>query len=136
VLTTDELLAFQRASEEVYVDPALIEYAVRLVGATREPRLHGLDGIAPYVLYGASPRAAINLILAARSRAFVYGRQYALLEDVRDLVLDVMRHRLVLSYEALADGVTPDELLHQVMLAVSLPEVPLAASASLDTASS
>ena len=67
VLTTDELLAFQRASEEVYVDPALIEYAVRLVGATREPRLHGLDAIAPYVLYGASPRAAINLILAARS---------------------------------------------------------------------
>src|SRR5690349_299855 len=113
VLSTDELLAFQRASDAVYVDPALMEYAVRLVGATREPRLHGLDDIAPYVLYGASPRAAINLVLAARSRAYLYGRQYALLEDVRDLVLDVMRHRLVLSYEALADGVTPDELLHQ-----------------------
>ena len=77
------------------------------------------------MLYGASPRAAINLILAARARAFLHGRQYALPEDVRDLALDVMRHRLVLSYEALADGVTPDELLHQVMLAVSLPEVPL-----------
>jgi MoxR-like ATPase len=137
VLGTDQLLAFQRAAEAVYVDPALIEYAVRLVGATREPRLHGLEGIAPYILYGASPRAAINLVLAARSRAFLYGREYALLEDVRDLVLDVMRHRLVLSYEALADGVTPDELLHQVMLAVAQPEVPLdARTADLDAAPS
>jgi MoxR-like ATPase len=137
VLGTDQLLAFQRAAEAVYVDPALIAYAVRLVGATREPRLHGLEGIAPYILYGASPRAAINLVLAARSRAFLYGREYALLEDVRDLVLDVMRHRLVLSYEALADGVTPDELLHQVMLAVAQPEVPLdARTADLDAAPS
>jgi MoxR-like ATPase len=109
----------------VYVDPALIEYAVRLVGATREPRLHGLDSIAPYVLYGASPRAAINLVLAARARALVHGRQYVLTDDLRDLALDVMRHRLVLSYEALADGVAPDELLHQVLLTVSQPEVPL-----------
>jgi MoxR-like ATPase len=125
VLETEQLLDFQRATTQVYVDPALIEYAVRLVGATREPRLHGLDAIAPYVLYGASPRAAINLVLAARARALVHGRQYVLTDDLRDLALDVMRHRLVLSYEALADGVTPDELLHQVLLTVSQPEVPL-----------
>jgi MoxR-like ATPase len=125
VLETEQLLAFQRATTQVYVDPALIEYAVRLVGATREPRLHGLDAIAPYVLYGASPRAAINLVLAARARALIHGREYVLTDDVRDLALDVMRHRLVLSYEALADGVTPDELLHQVLLTVSQPEVPL-----------
>jgi len=125
VLETEQLLAFQRATTQVYVDPALIEYAVRLVGATREPRLHGLDAIAPYVLYGASPRAAINLVLAARARALVHGREYVLTDDLRDLALDVMRHRLVLSYEALADGVTPDELLHQVLLTVSQPEVPL-----------
>jgi MoxR-like ATPase len=125
VLETDELLAFQKESERVYVDPSLIEYAVRLVGATREPRLHALDGIAPYILYGASPRAAINLVLAARARAYLHGRQYVLPDDVRDLALDVMRHRLVLSYEALADGVTPDELLHQVLLAVSPPDVAL-----------
>ncbi len=87
--------------------------------------LHGLDAIAPYVRYGASPRAAINLALSARARAFLHGRDYALPDDVRDLALDVMRHRLVLSYEALADGVTPDELLHQVLLAVSPPELPL-----------
>jgi MoxR-like ATPase len=125
VLASDRLLEYQRASERVFVDPSLIDYSVRLVSATREPRLHGLDAIAPYVLYGASPRAAINLVLAARSRAFLHGRAYALPDDVRDLALDVMRHRLVLSYEALADGVTADEVLHQVMLAISPPEVPL-----------
>src|SRR6185295_3612265 len=124
VLETEQLLEFQRAAASVYVDPSLMEYAVRLVRATREPLLHGLDAIAPYVRYGASPRAAINLALSARSRAFLHGRDYALPDDVRDLALDVMRHRLVLSYEALADGVTPDELLHQVLLAVSPPELP------------
>ena len=125
VLETERLLEFQRAAASVYVDPSLMEYAVRLVRATREPLLHGLESIAPYVRYGASPRAAINLALSARSRAFLHGRDYALPDDVRDLALDVMRHRLVLSYEALADGVTPDELLHQVLLAVSPPELPL-----------
>jgi MoxR-like ATPase len=125
VLGTEELLRLQRASDAVYVDPVLIEYAVRLVAATRDPRTVGLDTMTPYVLYGASPRAAINLILAARALAFLRGRSYALPQDVRDLALDVMRHRLVLSYEALADGVSPDDLLHQVLLAVSQPEVPL-----------
>jgi MoxR-like ATPase len=125
VLETEQLLEFQRAATSVYLDPSLMEYAVRLVRATREPLLHGLDAIAPYVRYGASPRAAINLALAARARAFLHGREYVLPDDVRDLALDVMRHRLVLSYEALADGVTPDELLHQVLLAVSPPELPL-----------
>jgi MoxR-like ATPase len=125
VLDTDRLLEFQEAATAVYVDPALMEYAVRLVRATREPLLNGLDAIAPYVRYGASPRAAINLALAGRARAFLHGREYALPDDVRDVALDVMRHRLVLSYEALADGVTPDELLHQVLLAVSPPELPL-----------
>ena len=137
VLETDQLVNFQRASAAVYVDPALIEYAVRLVGATREPRLAGLDSIAHYLLYGASPRAAINLILGrgrGRSSAAV---TYALPEDVHDLALDVMRHRLVLSYEALADGVTPDEILHQVLLTVSHPEVPLDdRTGSLDAAAS
>ena len=127
MLDTDELLAFQRASDAVYVDPALIEYAVRLVGATREPRRDGLDGIAPYVLLRRQPRARRSTSSSRRGRSrSCAGRDYALPRTSRDLALDVMRHRLVLSYEALADGVTPDELLHQVLLAVSLPEVPLA----------
>jgi MoxR-like ATPase len=125
VLAPDDLLRFQEEAAAVYVDPVLIEYAVRLVSATRDPKAAGRETIAPYVLYGASPRAAINLILGARARAFLRGRAYALPQDVEDLALDVMRHRLVLSYEALADGVTPDDLLHQVLLTVSHPEVPL-----------
>jgi MoxR-like ATPase len=125
VLATDELLRLQRESAAVYVDPVLMEYAVRLVTVTRDPHAAGLDTVAPYVLYGASPRAAINLILAARALAFLRGRSYALPQDVHDLALDVMRHRLVLSYEALADGVTADDLLHQVVLTVPQPEVPL-----------
>jgi MoxR-like ATPase len=125
VLSTDELLRLQRESAAVYVDPVLIEYAVRLVTVTRDPGSAGLETVAPYVLYGASPRAAINLILAARAFAFLRGRAYVLPQDVHDLALDVMRHRLVLSYEALADGVTADDLLHQVVLTVPQPEVPL-----------
>ncbi len=125
VLATDQLLRLQRECASVYVDPVLIEYAVRLVTVTRDPQSAGLDTVAPYVLYGASPRAAINLILAARALAFLRGRSYALPQDVRDLALDVMRHRLVLSYEALADGVSADDLLHEVLQTVPQPEVPL-----------
>jgi MoxR-like ATPase len=125
VLETEQLLRFQRESAKVYVDPVLIEYAVRLATASRDPHAAGIDGIEPYVLYGASPRAAINLILAARALALLRGRSYVLPQDVHDLALDVMRHRLVLSYEALADGVTADDLLYQILLAVPHPEVPL-----------
>jgi MoxR-like ATPase len=125
VIGTDQLRALQRAADAVYVDPALIDYAVLVVGATRDPEAVGLGGVAPYVLYGASPRAAINLILAARALAFVRGRSYAVPEDVRGLVLDVVRHRLVLSYEALADGVSADDVLEDILAAVPAPEVPL-----------
>ena len=93
VIGPEQLLEQQEAADAVYVDPALIEYAVALVGATRDPTSVGLDDVVPYVLYGASPRAAINLILAAKALAFVRGRAYALPQDVRDLALDVMRHR-------------------------------------------
>jgi MoxR-like ATPase len=125
VLETADLVRLQQVSDGVYVDPSLIEYAVRLVTATREPKSIGLADLAHYIVFGASPRAAINLILGARALAFVRGRAYALSADVHDLALDVMRHRLVLSYEALADNVTSDDLLRQVLLAVPRPEDPL-----------
>ena len=125
VINTEQLLALQREADQVYVDPALIEYAVKLVLATRKPQLVGQDKLAPFLTFGASPRASINLILAARALAFVRGRAYALPQDVRDLALDVMRHRLVLSYEALADNVSADDLLNRILNAVPLPEVPL-----------
>jgi MoxR-like ATPase len=122
---TEQLLALQRAADDVYVDPALIEYAVKLVTATRKPGMVGQDELTPFLSYGASPRASINLILAARALAFVRGRTYALPQDVRDLALDVIRHRLVLSYEALADSISPDDLLNRILNAVPVPEVPL-----------
>jgi MoxR-like ATPase len=125
VIDTGQLLALQQEADAVYVDPALIEYAVKLVTATRNPPLVGLGELVPLISYGASPRASINLILAGRALAFVRGRSYALPQDVRDLALDVIRHRLVLSYEALADNISADDLLNRILDAVPMPEVPL-----------
>lgn len=125
VINTDQLLNLQQQAAEVYVDPALIDYAVKLVSATRTPNMVGQADLAHYLTFGASPRASINLILAGRALAFVRGRSYALPQDVRDLALDVIRHRLVLSYEALADNVSADDLLNRILNAIPLPEVPL-----------
>src|SRR5574339_981561 len=105
VLTTDQLLDLQKEADKVYVDPALMEYAVRMVTATRSPQEVGLKELQRYIMFGASPRASINLILTGRALAYVRGRNYALPQDVLDMALDVMRHRIVLSYEALSDNV-------------------------------
>jgi MoxR-like ATPase len=125
VIDTEQLASLQRSADAVYVDPALIEYAVRVVTATRDPASVGQDQMASYLTYGASPRASINMILAAKALAFVRGRDYCLPQDVRDLALDVLRHRVVLSYEALADNVSPDQIVMSILAAVPLPEVPL-----------
>jgi MoxR-like ATPase len=125
VLTTDQLLELQKNADAVYVDPALIEYAVKLVSATRDPKSVGLGDIAQYIMYGASPRASINLILTAKALAFVRGRSYALPQDVLDMALDVIRHRLVLSYEALSDNFTSDDLLKTIFDRIPIPVVPL-----------
>jgi MoxR-like ATPase len=113
----------QAMVERVYVDPALIEYSVRLANATRRPEEVGLDKLAPYVTFGASPRASINLMLAARALAFIRGRDYVLPSDAAGLVHDIFRHRLVLSYEALVDDVTADTVLSSVMSALGVPDV-------------
>jgi MoxR-like ATPase len=125
VLTTDQLLEMQQAADRVYVDPALIEYAVQIVTATRQPKTAGLKELERYLMFGASPRASINLILTARALALMRGRDYVLPQDVLDMALDVMRHRLVLSYEALSDNVTGDDLLKKILDRVPLPTVPL-----------
>ncbi|MBN1453667.1 MAG: MoxR family ATPase [Anaerolineales bacterium] len=125
VLTTEDLVALQAQVDKVYVDPAMIEYAVRMVTATREPKEVGLQEIEHYIMFGASPRASINLILTARALAFVRGRNYALPQDVLDMALDVIRHRLVLSYEALSDNVTADDLLNKIFDRIPIPVVPL-----------
>ena len=125
VLTTVQLLDLQQAADNVYVDPALIQYAIQIVGATRAPQEVGLKELQPYIMFGASPRASINLIRTARALAFVRGRTYALPQDVLDMVLDVLRHRLVLSYEALSDNVTGDDLLRRILDRMPAPVVPL-----------
>ncbi|MBZ0286851.1 MAG: MoxR family ATPase, partial [Anaerolineae bacterium] len=124
-LTIDQLIDLQREADKVYVDPALMEYAVRLVSETRKPQERDLKEIAPYIMYGASPRASINLILTARALAFVRGRNYVLPQDVRDMAVDVIQHRLVLTYEALSDNVNAADLLKRIINRVPQPTVPL-----------
>jgi len=126
VATPQQLSALQRECRNAYVDPSLIQYAVRLVAATRYPARFGLADMARYITFGASPRATINLIEGARALAFLRGRNYALPEDVTDLVPDVLRHRLVLSYEALSDGLSADQLVARIMKTVAVPDRPLA----------
>lgn len=125
VLTTDQLLVLQQEADKVYVDPALIEFSVKMVTATRKPEEYGLKDFQRYITFGASPRASINLILTARALAFVRGRKYVLPQDVVDMALDVMRHRLVLSYEALSDNVTGDDLLNKILQRIPVPVVPM-----------
>jgi MoxR-like ATPase len=131
VLTSAQLIELQQQADQVFVDPALIEYSVNIVTATRKPKDVGLKEIEPYIMFGASPRASINLILTARALAFVRGRQYVLPQDIADMVLDVIRHRLVLSYEALSDNITSDDLLKKIMDRIPIPVVPLHEHANL-----
>jgi len=123
--TTEELAALQRECRSAYVDPSLIQYAVRLVAATRDPERYGVAKVARYLTFGASPRASIHLIEGARALAFLRGRDYVLPDDVTDIVPDVLRHRLVLTYEALADSLTADEIIARIMREVPAPEKPL-----------
>jgi MoxR-like ATPase len=122
IVDPERLIAMQGEVERVYVDPALIEYSVRLANATRRPAEVGLGNLGRYISYGASPRASINLILAGRALAFIRGRDYVLPHDVTELVLDVLRHRLVLSYEALSDDISADVVLRSVMAALPVPD--------------
>ena len=132
--TTEQLKVLQEECRKCYVDPGLVSYAVKLVAATRDPARFGLKDIARYINFGASPRATINLIEGARAMAFLRGRNYALPEDVMDLVPDVFRHRLVLSYEALSDALTADAIIMQVLKAVPKPDKPLQSHVQVATA--
>ena len=121
VVTTEEILQLRQACEGVFVDPLLVQYAVRLAAATRSPEKHGIADLARYIVYGASPRASINLVIAGRALAFVRGRSYVIPQDIIDVVHDVMRHRIIPSYEALSDGVSTDAIIQKVMQAVPAP---------------
>jgi MoxR-like ATPase len=125
VASTAQLAALQKQCRAVYVDPSLVEYAVKLVTCTRTPEKHGLKDLRSQITFGASPRATINLTEGARALAMLRGRNYALPEDMSDLVPEVLRHRLVLSYDALSAGLTPDALIAQIMQAIPAPPKPL-----------
>ena len=122
IISPESLVALQRQADRVYVDPSLIEYAVQMAHASREPGRVGLTDLARYVAFGASPRAPISLVLAGRALAFLRGRDYVVPEDLTDLALDVLRHRLVLSYEALSDEVTADLILSKILANLPIPE--------------
>jgi MoxR-like ATPase len=125
VATMSQLVELQQECRKVYVDPSLISYAVKLVGATRRPDQHGMPEFGKYLSFGASPRASISLVEAARALAYLRGRGYVLPEDLTALAADTMRHRLVLSYEALAEGLTADVLIEKVMAKIPLPAKPM-----------
>ncbi len=125
VATTEQLARLQGTCRKVYVDPSLIQYAVKLVSATRTPEKHGLKELGRFITYGASPRATINLTEAARALAMLRGRTYVLPQDMSDLVPDVFRHRIVLSYEALAEGLSADAIVGKIMARIAAPPKPL-----------
>ncbi len=125
MMTPEILLRMQALVARVYVDPAIVDYSVRLVGATRSPGRVGLADMERYVTFGASPRASIALVLGGRALAFLRGREYVLPHDIDEIALDVLRHRIVLSYEALADNVDADTVLVRVLRAVRAPDVVL-----------
>ena len=126
VATTEQLSALQAECRRVYVDPSLVQYAVKLVSSTRNPEKHGIKDLQRFITFGASPRATINMVEGARALAMLRGRSYALPEDMSDLVPDVLRHRLVLSYEALSEGLSPDAIIGKIMAKIPAPARPLA----------
>jgi MoxR-like ATPase len=121
-LSLENLERYSRAAQSVFVDRAVIGYAVALADATRNPDDYGLDDLKPYIAYGASPRGPIGLVQAARALAMLRGRSHVAVADIRDLALDILRHRIVLSYDGLSEGVVVDELLERVLGAVKRPE--------------
>jgi MoxR-like ATPase len=124
-LTLEDLKTLQQAVLDVYVDPAVVSYAVTLATVTRDPVEHGLPELAGYVSFGASPRGPISLVSSARALALLRGRDYVVAEDLAALVKDALRHRLVLSYQALAEEVTPDRILDEVLAVVPEPQIDL-----------
>jgi MoxR-like ATPase len=123
VLAKDELLALQQAADAVFIHDAIVDYAVRLVLATRAPAEHGLPDLTGLISHGASPRATLGLVAASRALALLRGREFVLPQDVYDVAPDVLRHRVLLSYEAIADGITAEHIVNRVVSTVLAPRL-------------
>jgi MoxR-like ATPase len=129
-LSLDDLRSLQKAVFDIYVDPALVSYAVGIASATRDPVAYGVPDLKEYIAFGASPRGPISLVQASRALALVRGRDYVLAEDLHALAKDALRHRLVLTYQALAEEVSSDTILDAVVAAVPVPKTDLAPSSA------
>jgi MoxR-like ATPase len=125
VLTPEGLVELQRQVHKVYVDPAVIAYATTLVSATRNLKAAGISELEAAVDYGGSPRATIHLVSAGRALAFIRGRSYVLGQDLAAVAPEVLRHRIVLSYEGIADGVSPDTVVRRVLEMTEMPRLDL-----------
>ena len=123
ILDPEDVIGMQKVTNSIYVDPAVTDYAVRLVFATRDAKQAGLDSLEGYVEYGASPRGSLALIAAGRAMALLRGRGYVVPQDVYDVAYDVLNHRLVLSYEALAEGITVDDVLVELLSTMPAPRL-------------
>jgi MoxR-like ATPase len=123
VFTPADLITLQQKADRVFVHNALVDYTVRLVLATRAPAAHGMPDVAQLIQYGASPRASLGIVRGTRALALLRGRDYALPQDVQDIAPDILRHRLVLSYDALADDIPADHIVARVLAAVPPPTV-------------
>ena len=123
VFSPSDLLTLQGKADEVFVHNALVDYTVRLVLATRAPADYGLGDVAQLIQYGASPRASLGIVRATRALSLLRGRDYALPQDVQHVAPDILRHRLVLSYDALADDIPADHIVERVLATIPLPTV-------------
>ncbi len=123
ILNTGDLLRLQEIAAGIFVHHALVDYVVRIVTATREPDKFGMPDAKAWIAYGASPRASLGIIAASRALALVRGRDYVIPQDVVEVIPDVLRHRLVLSYDALADEVSAETVINRIMQTVALPQV-------------
>ncbi|MFB8279138.1 AAA family ATPase [Nocardia colli] len=123
ILTPEDVVRLQQVAATVFVHHALVDYVVRVIAATRKPADFGMQDVASWIAYGASPRASLGIIAAARAVALIRGRDYVVPQDVVEVIPDVLRHRLVLSYDALADEISPEEVIKRVLQTVGMPQV-------------
>ncbi len=121
IITNQELFAAQKTINDIYVDEKVEEYILNLVFATRDPKKYGLEDLRNLVEYGASPRASINLVLASKARAFIEHRGYITPEDVRYIGADILRHRIILTYEAEAEEITSDDIVQRLFDTIEVP---------------
>ncbi|MER7448813.1 MoxR family ATPase [Nocardia beijingensis] len=123
ILEPEDLIRLQKVAANTFVHHALVDYVVRVIAATRKPADFGMQDVASWISYGASPRASLGIIAAARAVALIRGRDYVVPQDVVEVIPDVLRHRLVLSYDALADEISPEDVIKRVLQTVGLPQV-------------